>query len=730
MGSSHEQPDYSGQFRRSGSEDSPNYGRSDSDDQRYTTRRSRQAEEFSTSPPASGQPGGDSGSHRGRTERSRGRDSGSGSSPAPNPRSDSGGEGRNRPADHPREDQPSGDRSRDGERHRDHDANPPSGKTPPESKPNRPPREEPPSHKDSGNESRGGHRDDNDQNGHDRDRGRGNADSDRPHDDAAPGGSKPSPGAEGHGGKNDNREGRGRSGYTDRTPKSGHDDQKGKEPADSRDDSHGGKWRKSAHEGGEIPAPVKHRVEEAAKIYHLKSEDARKEYHQQSAALHQERDARLDHHQRHEFSMIGDPKKLADGVVLDRDAHGKWNRVKFDSSIHHGDTNIKVVNKYITKIDIDVNHVHVHGPGCGHYFYSGIWHDWELGHVHTLWCGHFFFNGAYFSFGIGHVHGPGCGHFYDGGIWLSYGGALHHHYPGCGHYFWGGFWHDYSVYHVHYAGCGHFFYDGCWHDFPYAHIHGPGCGHYYDGCRWYVVGLPSRTYYDGCGYYYYDDCWHIYPETYYHICRPRSFYFFVDLGGYDDRYVPTYVRAYQERYDEPEPVAIYQKQNDPLADAYADFAKKDYYRALVGFNDAIARNPDDGLLYFARAQTYISIADYPSAYADIVKGMELIPDWGQVRFNMTELYSDPDEFKDQLKNLEAWVEKYPRDYRAHFVLGYVYYFIQEYDLAKEELVYTLAYSPDHAQAKRLIEDIYDRQAEEGDDDAPALQAKSSKQIPG
>ena len=82
---------------------------------------------------------------------------------------------------------------------------------------------------------------------------------------------------------------------------------------------------------------------------------------------------------------------------------------------------------------------------------------------------------------------------------------------------------------------------------PYHHDHGPGCGHLF-----------------------YHNHWHYYPVTYYNRCRANSFFFFVDLGGYDVRYVPTYVREVQVRY-ETVPVDVYVA-DDPLSLAYRHFA--------------------------------------------------------------------------------------------------------------------------------------------------------------
>lgn len=373
------------------------------------------------------------------------------------------------------------------------------------------------------------------------------------------------------------------------------------------------------------------------------------------------------------------------------------------------DIDIGGVSVRIDEIDIDIDHVHVHHDGCGHSFFDGFWHDWFSHHVHGFGCGHHYFGGSWHSFSSHHVHGIGCGHFLDAGLWISFGGLHHRHHAGCGHFFWGGLWHGYSSYHVHGYGCGHHYYDSYWHGFPQSHHHSATCGHYYDGLRWYVYGRGNHVHGAGCGHHYYAGVWNSYPRTYYERDRSGGFYFFGSLGSYGERNVPDYVVDIQTRY-ETEPVDIFDA-DDHLSQAYAFFVEKSYYRSITEFDGAIAENPGDGLLYFGRALAHVAISDYWSAYDNIIEGMELIPDWPDVRLNMMELYGDPDEFSAQFEALQSWLERHPTDSRAHFVLGYIAFFLQEFELARSELVYTLAYWPDHAQAQRLIEEIFELQAE-------------------
>ena len=91
--------------------------------------------------------------------------------------------------------------------------------------------------------------------------------------------------------------------------------------------------------------------------------------------------------------------------------------------------------------------------------------------------------------------------------------------------------------------------------------------------------------------------------------------------------------------------------------------------------------------------------------------MELVPEWAEVDLDLAEIYGNPEWFQEHYDALNRWVGEYPRDYKAHFVLGYFHYFRQDYEAAKSEFVYTLAWDDSHLQAKQLMESILVLEAE-------------------
>lgn len=184
------------------------------------------------------------------------------------------------------------------------------------------------------------------------------------------------------------------------------------------------------------------------------------------------------------------------------------------------------------------------------------------------------------------------------------------------------------------------------------------------------------------------------------------------LGSFAHRNVPEYVYDSDTYYysDARRPINIYEAE-DALSRAYAAFGDGEYYESILAFDDAQDEKPEDGLIPLARAQAYIAIGDLRNAYDDLVTGMALIPDWTDVDLTLTEIYGIPEDFEDHLAELQTWVRDHPKDVRAHFVLGYVDYFLQEYDLAKGELVYVLAWDEEHEQARILMDAIYERETE-------------------
>ncbi len=202
--------------------------------------------------------------------------------------------------------------------------------------------------------------------------------------------------------------------------------------------------------------------------------------------------------------------------------------------------------------------------------------------------------------------------------------------------------------------------------------------------------------------------WLEYPKSYYTMNRPDSLFFFIDLGSYSNRNMDSW--AYDAFVGRGRAIDIF-RSSAPLAQGYASFAKSRYYDALIRFREAARRDPDNALVYFAKAQAQIAVKDYRAAFEDIQRGMELYPEWADIYLNLTEIYSKREDLTEHTKQLQEWVERFPRDYKAHFVLGYFYYFQQDYDAAKNELLYALSWDEDLEAAHLLMDRILTFEAE-------------------
>lgn len=190
--------------------------------------------------------------------------------------------------------------------------------------------------------------------------------------------------------------------------------------------------------------------------------------------------------------------------------------------------------------------------------------------------------------------------------------------------------------------------------------------------------------------------------------KEDSLFFFVDLGDYKNRNIPEW--AYREFSPKGGPIDIF-RSSSSLAKAYAAFAKGRYYDALVQFKLAGKVNPKNGLIHFATAQAQIAVKDYRSAYDELVEGLKIFPEWADTYINLSEIYSRPEDLETHTRQLKDWVERYPRDFKAHFVLAYFYYFHQEYEAAKTELLYALSWDDQLAPAHLLMDHILAFEAE-------------------
>jgi tetratricopeptide (TPR) repeat protein len=131
------------------------------------------------------------------------------------------------------------------------------------------------------------------------------------------------------------------------------------------------------------------------------------------------------------------------------------------------------------------------------------------------------------------------------------------------------------------------------------------------------------------------------------------------------------------------------------------FKKADYQMAARLFKAAIDKKKDSPVVHIAYGDSLFALGRFGEAAEAIVKGLEIYPKYAESRINRRDFYGNPSEFDSQLQNLEAYVSKNPSDNNARFLLGYNYFFIQDYDRADEQLQAVLTNRFLHSSARYL-----------------------------
>jgi tetratricopeptide (TPR) repeat protein len=131
------------------------------------------------------------------------------------------------------------------------------------------------------------------------------------------------------------------------------------------------------------------------------------------------------------------------------------------------------------------------------------------------------------------------------------------------------------------------------------------------------------------------------------------------------------------------------------------FKKSDYSMAAKLFKRAIETQQDVPVVHIAYGDSLFALGRFDEATQAILKGLEIYPKYAESQINRRDFYSNPSEFDAQLQNLENYVHKHPTNLNARFLLGYNYFFIQDYDRADEQLQAVLSDKSCHSSALYL-----------------------------
>ncbi len=131
------------------------------------------------------------------------------------------------------------------------------------------------------------------------------------------------------------------------------------------------------------------------------------------------------------------------------------------------------------------------------------------------------------------------------------------------------------------------------------------------------------------------------------------------------------------------------------------FKKSDYSMAAKLFKRAIETQKDVPVVHIAYGDSLFALGRFDEATQAILKGLEIYPKYAEAQINRRDFYGNPSEFDAQLQRLENYVHKHPTNLNARFLLGYNYFFIQDYDRADQQLQAVLSDKSFHSSALYL-----------------------------
>src|SRR5579863_10051715 len=109
----------------------------------------------------------------------------------------------------------------------------------------------------------------------------------------------------------------------------------------------------------------------------------------------------------------------------------------------------------------------------------------------------------------------------------------------------------------------------------------------------------------------------------------------------------------------------------------ADFKARDYKAAVYAWKHAVADDPNNGVLLMMLAQGFFATGQFDEAAGSAQRAMRLLPKekWGVVVKNYKELYTNVQDFTDQLRALEKAVKEKPKNPALRFLAVFEYAYL-------------------------------------------------------
>ncbi len=147
--------------------------------------------------------------------------------------------------------------------------------------------------------------------------------------------------------------------------------------------------------------------------------------------------------------------------------------------------------------------------------------------------------------------------------------------------------------------------------------------------------------------------------------------------------------------------SVVQTAQEHLDAGRAAFKKGNYRAALLEADKAIEALPSDANSHEFRALCLFAQKRYTDAAATIYAVLNNGPGWDMN--TMTSFYADPNTYKKQVADLEAFVKANPKDSAAHFLLAYEYLVQDQRGLALAQLKLVEKLQPNDQLAKSIAD---------------------------
>lgn len=136
------------------------------------------------------------------------------------------------------------------------------------------------------------------------------------------------------------------------------------------------------------------------------------------------------------------------------------------------------------------------------------------------------------------------------------------------------------------------------------------------------------------------------------------------------------------------------------------FKRGQYEAATKEFSQAMVLDRYSYAASWGHGMSLFALGKYASASFSLRKGLENVVNPLAVHENLRRYYDDLSRFDEQLDHLDNYLQTYPFDMNAHFVLAFTQFYTQNYVGAQPILEYILKITPQDASSKKLLQALH------------------------